>query len=446
MPSDRYKKRKIKSHELKPETQMMSYGYDPFMSEGAVKPPVFLTSTYAFKSAEDGEEFFHVVAGRKPAPEGEAAGLVYSRFNHPNMEIVEDRLALYEKSEQSAVFASGMGAISTTFLAFLRPGDVIIHSQPLYGGTETLITNVISQFGITPIGFTNDEDGQSLRDALVHGQEAAQKSGGKVGMVYIETPANPTNALFDFSMIAGALDAFESEHGSRPISVCDNTMLGPVFQTPIEHGIDLTVYSLTKYIGGHSDLVGGSVCGRAELLKPVKLTRSAFGMQLDPHTCWMISRSLETLGIRMQRAAETGSKVAQWLADNPYHKVQVLHPEYAQSDSQRAIYKRQCSGPGSTFSFVLTCDEAEAKDKAFKIINALGLFKSAVSLGGTESLVCHPASTTHSGVKAEERAKAGVSDGLIRISIGLEHADDILYDLDQAFEAAFGAVDARGVA
>jgi len=438
MTQSPYKKNKINDHDLQPETLMMSYGYDPFMSEGAVKPPVFLTSTYAFPSAEAGEEFFHIAAGRKPVPEGETAGLVYSRFNHPNMEIVEDRLALYDSAESAAVFASGMGAISTLLLTFLRPGDVIIHSQPLYGGTETLITNLISQFGITPVGFRDDGDGASLKSALEKGRKAATENGGKVGMIYMETPANPTNALFDFAQIAAILNDFEAAQGYKPITACDNTLLGPVFQKPIEHGIDLTIYSLTKYIGGHSDLVGGSVCGSADLMKRVKATRSAFGMQLDPHSCWMIGRSLETLSIRMHRAAKTGSHIANWLAENPHHKVKLMHPEHHQDPHQQDTYKRQCTGPGSTFAFVLTCDEAEAKQKAFKLINALSLFKSAVSLGGTESLICHPASTTHSGVSAEERAKAGGSDGLIRVSIGLEHTDDLIYDLDQALQIAFG--------
>ncbi len=435
-----YKKTKIKDRTLQPETLMMSYGYDPFMSEGAVKPPIFLTSTYAFPSAEAGEEFFHVAAGRKAAPKGQAGNLVYSRFNHPNMEIVEDRLAIYDKAERAAVFASGMGAISTIFLAFLRPGDVILHSQPLYGGTETLITNILSQFGITSIGFQNDADGSSLKSALKQGKEK-----GRVGMIYMETPANPTNALFDFKLITEILNKFEKENGegSRPISVCDNTLLGPVFQSPIEHGIDLSVYSLTKYIGGHSDLVGGSVCGSEKLLKPIRATRSAFGMQLDPHTCWMISRSLETLSIRMGRASKTGTLIAKWLNNNPYHKVKVLHPELTNDPVQKEIYARQCSGAGSTFAFTLTCENSRAKENAFKLINALNLFKSAVSLGGTESLVCHPASTTHSGVKPEEREKAGVSNSLIRISIGLEHADDLIYDLENAFQEVFGTEEKR---
>lgn len=412
---------------------MMSYGYDPFMSEGAIKPPIFLTSTYTFPSAEAGEKFFHMASGFKPATKGQSGGLVYSRFNHPNMEILEDRLAVYDNAESSLVLASGMGAISAIFLTFLRPGDVLIHSQPLYGGTETLITNLISQFGITTIGFNNDQDGNSLKTAIQQGQKA-----GRIAMIYMETPANPTNALFDFKHITTILDDFKSETGERPLSVCDNTMFGPIFQSPINHGIDLTVYSLTKYIGGHSDLIGGSICGNNDLISRIRTTRSAFGMQLDPHTCWMISRSLETLAIRMERAATTGTKIAKWLNTNPYHTVNVLHAEINNDPIQKAIYERQCSGPGSTFSFTLTCEESKSKAVAFKIINALTLFKSAVSLGGTESLICHPASTTHSGVKPEDRAKSGISNGLIRISVGLEHSEDLIYDLKQAFETVFG--------
>lgn len=428
MPISKYKKKDIHGHDLKPESQMMSYGFDPFMSEGSVKPPVFLTSTYAFKNAEDGEEFFHIMAGRKPSPEGQESGLIYSRFNHPNMEIIEDRLALYEGSESCAAFASGMGAISTTFLAFLRPGDVIVHSQPLYGGTETLIVNLLKQFDIKAVGF----NGNNIEKALDQAKEL-----GPVKMVYVETPANPTNALIDFELIGKALNQFATDSNTdKPITVCDNTMLGPVFQNPIKHGIDLVVYSLTKYIGGHSDLVGGAVCGSKTHLTKVKQTRSAFGMQLDPHSCWMIGRSMETLNIRMERAASSSVSVAEWLKDNPYHKVVLLHPDFIGDSDYQALYKKQCSGPGSTFSFVIDTG-TDTKQKAFALINALSLFKSAVSLGGTESLICHPASTTHSGVAAEERAKAGVSDGLIRVSIGLEHPDDLIADLDHAFKTTF---------
>ncbi len=418
-----YHKKAIRNRELHPETQMMSYGYDPFLSEGAVKPPVFLTSTFAFRTAEDGAEYFDIVAGRKPAPQDTGAGLVYSRFNHPNLEIVEDRLALLDGAEGAIVTSSGMAAIGTVFLTFLRPGDQIVYSTPLYGGTETLIRKILPEWGIGGSPFTDGLSRAQMDAAL---EEAAAR--GRVGLFYIETPANPTNALIDLAAVRAALDAFAQRHGYRPIAACDNTLLGPIFQHPIRDGIDLAIYSLTKYVGGHSDLVAGGVSGRTDLIQKVRLLRGAFGSQLDPHSSWMIARSMETLILRMRRAAATASRVAHWLADNPVRKVKVLHPQLITDPAYQEVYRRQCSGAGSTFSLVLDGD----RKMAFRFINALTLFKSAVSLGGTESLVCHPASTTHSGVPVEVREQVGVSEGLVRLSIGLEHEEDLIADLENA--------------
>lgn len=425
MAHSNYHKRKIADQELHPETQMMSYGYDPFLSEGSVKPPVFLTSTFAFRTAEDGAEFFDLVSGRKPLPEGESAGLVYSRFSHPNLEIVEDRLALLDGSEAAIATSSGMAAIAAILLAFLRPGDCVVQSAPLYGGTETLISKFLPEWGICSQGIGDGLSPEAIRNAL---EAAAQK--GKVGMCYVETPANPTNALFDLDALRREIDAFEARHGYRPLSVCDNTLLGPLFQKPAKHGIDLSVYSLTKYIGGHSDLVAGGVTGPRSLIKSLRAIRGTFGSQLDPHSSWMIARSMETLVLRMERAARSGSAVAKWLASNPFKPLKVLHPELIDDPAYQAAYSRQCTGPGSTFAFVLD----GGREQAFRLINGLTLFKSAVSLGGTESLICHPASTTHSGVPADVRVAAGISEGLIRVSVGLEHPDDLIADLSHALE------------
>lgn len=423
MSKSAHHKTHIGERALHPETLMMSYGYDPFLSEGAVKPPVFLTSTFAFRSAEHGAEFFDLVSGRKPVPEGSSAGLVYSRFNHPNLEIIEDRLALLDGAEAAAVTASGMAAISAVLFAFLKPGDQVVQSSPLYGGTETLIAKVLPSWGIGAHTFADGLAPAAMRQALE--QAAAQ---GPVRLCYVETPANPTNTLVDLQALRAEVDAFETRHGYRPLIVCDNTLLGPVFQKPLAHGADLCVYSLTKYVGGHSDLVAGGVTGSRPLIDRVRSLRSALGSQLDPHSSWMISRSLETLSLRMRHAARSGSKLARWLAHEAPEPIKVLHPETIEDSAYQAVYRRQCSGPGSTFSFVLDGGRA----RAFRFINALQLFKSAVSLGGTESLICHPASTTQSGVPAELREQAGVPEGLIRLSIGLEHEDDLLADLQQA--------------
>ncbi len=424
-----YKKKAIGGHDLKPETLMMSYGYDPQLSEGSVKPPVFLTSTFAFRSAEHGEDFFNIVGGRKDSDDDSVGGLVYSRFNHPNVEIIEDRLAIWEEAESSLVFSSGMGAISTVLMAYLRPGDVVVQSAPLYGGTETLIRKFLPEFGIKSTDFNDGLSEESMIDAMRRG---AKK--GRVAMVFIETPANPTNSLVDFEALLRAVDTIEKETGHRPITVCDNTLIGPVFQKVVPNGLDIGIYSLTKYIGGHSDLVAGAACGSKAVLKPVRALRSTMGLNLDPHSSWMISRSLETVSIRMERAADTGKKVAGWINENPYMKAKLLHSDFIEDPNYQAVYQRQCTGPGSTFAFVLDADKAAM----FKFINALSIFKSAVSLGGSESLICHPSSTTHSGVPKDLRDAAGVTDGLVRLSVGLEHPDDLIADLDHAFGVAFG--------
>jgi methionine-gamma-lyase len=270
----------IGNHPLHPETLMMNYGYDPQLSEGAVKAPVFLTSTFVFKTAEDGQDYFDFVSGRREPPEGTGAGLVYSRFNHPNSEIVEDRLSVYERTDKCALFSSGMSAIATTILAFVRPGDVILHSQPLYGGTETLLAKTFAGLSIGSVSFA---DGVDEAEVSAAAQEAMGK--GRVAMIFIETPANPTNGLVDIAMVRRVAVTIGKAQGHTPIVACDNTLLGPVFQRSIEHGADLSLYSLTKYIGGHSDLIAGAALGSKGLMKTVTALRGAIGTQLDPHSC-----------------------------------------------------------------------------------------------------------------------------------------------------------------
>ncbi|EQB15274.1 cystathionine gamma-synthase family protein [Novosphingobium lindaniclasticum] len=427
MTAPRESKTAIGDHRLHPDTLMLNYGYDPFLSEGAVKPPVFLTSTFVFPTAEEGRDFFDYVAGRKEPPPGQGRGLVYSRFNHPNSEIVEDRMAVYEGAEAGVVFSSGMGAITTTLLAFARPGDVILHSQPLYGGTETLLARTFANLGIKAVGFSDGLDEDAIAPAA---KEAVSQ--GRVSLVLIETPANPTNSLVDIALLKRLCEDIERQQGHRPLLVCDNTLLGPVFQHPLRLGADISLYSLTKYVGGHSDLVAGAALGSAKLMREVRLLRSAIGTQLDPHSCWMLGRSLETLGLRMERANTNATAAATFLRDHA--KVQgVAYPPFAQAGTRQAeVFAAQCTGAGSTFSF----DIAGGQPAAFRFLNALQIFKLAVSLGGTESLASHPATTTHSGVAVDIRNRIGVLESTIRLSIGVEHPDDIVADLAQALDAS----------
>ena len=385
MTAPRPYKTHIGQHALHPETQMLNYGFDPELSEGAVKPPVFLTSTFVFKTAEDGRDFFDFVSGRREPLAGTRAGLVYSRFNHPNSEIVEDRLAVYERTESCVLFSSGMSAIATTLLALARPGDVILHSQPLYGGTETLLAKTFANLNITAVGFS---DGVNEASVQMIAEEALAK--GRISIILIETPANPTNSLVDIAMIRRVAERIGQKQGHRPIIACDNTLLGPVFQRPIEHGADISLYSLTKYVGGHSDLIAGAALGAKATMRPIKLLRSAIGTQLDPHSCWMLGRSLETLSIRMEKANDNAVAVANFLRNHP--KVEKIHylPYHEKSSPLGCTFAAQCSGAGSTFSF----DILGGQPAAFKFLNALQILKLAVSLGGTESLASHPATMT----------------------------------------------------
>lgn len=429
MSYEQYHKRRIGEHVLHAETQMMGYGYDPQLSEGALKPPVFLTSTFAFRTAEDGKAFFDYTSGRRDAPPGQGAGLVYSRFNNPNLEVLEDRLALWEGGEAAAVFASGMAAISTTILAHVRPGDVILMSQPLYGGTETLIEKTLPNLGIRAVGFTEGCSERAVAAAMEEALRVAKDAGGRVAFIMTETPANPTNSLVDLALMRRTADEIGRRQGGEPPPVAvDNTFLGPVYQRPLAHGADLVLYSLTKYVGGHSDLVAGGLVGSKAGIRTTRLLRSALGTQLDPNTAWMLMRSLETMALRMRAAADNAAQVAKFLAAHP----RVSDVNYlgllAQDDPRWPVFRRQCDSAGSTFAFKVGDGEADA----FRMLNRLQVMKLAVSLGGTETLVSHPASTTHSGVPKATRDRYGVTDAMVRISIGIEHPEDLIADLAQA--------------
>ncbi len=432
MSYDSYHKRKIGKHLLKPETQMMGYGYDPNLSEGSLKPPIFLTSTFVFKTAQDGKDFFDFTSGRREPVAGQTSGLVYSRFNNPNLEVLEDRLALWEEGEIGAVFSSGMSAISTVLWAHVRPGDVILMSQPLYGGTETLIEKALPAFGVSAVSFTEGHDPDAVREAARQASARAAASGGRVCLIMVETPANPTNSLVDLSLMRDvSAEIGARQAGGRPPVAVDNTFLGPVFQRPLQHGADLVMYSLTKYVGGHSDLVAGGVVGARAAVEPVKRLRGALGTQLDPNTAWMIMRSMETLSLRMHRSAENAALVANYLRSHPKVAAVNYLGFLAEDDPRYALFRRQCESAGSTFGFAVKGGEREA----FRMLDALQVIKLAVSLGGTETLMSHPASTTHSGVSKPTRDRIGITDALIRISVGIEDASDLIADLGAALDA-----------
>ncbi|MDG6078875.1 cystathionine gamma-synthase family protein [Erythrobacter litoralis] len=414
---------KIKGRELKPSTLMMGHGYDPVLSEGSLKPPIFLTSTFAFPSAADGKRHFEGITGKRP---GGADGLVYSRFNAPNQEILEDRLAIWDGAEDALSFSSGMTAICVLMLAYASQGDVIVHSGPLYAASEGFVAKVLAKFGVQYVDFPAGATREEIDAVLEKAKDMASDAGGKVCMVYLESPGNPTNALVDIEAVKAARD--EALDWSCPIAI-DNTFLGPLWQRPLDHGADIVVYSLTKYVGGHSDLVAGSIAGSKKWMDPVRSLRNTMGGICDPNTAWMLLRSLETVELRMQRAGENATKVCEFLAG--HEKVEGLgYLGMIKDARQQDIYERHCLGAGSTFSVFLKGGEAEC----FRFLDNLKIAKLAVSLGGTETLASHPASMTHLSVAEGRRTELGISDNLVRISIGIEDADDLIADFAQALE------------
>lgn len=408
---------------LAPETLLLSYGFDPALSEGAVKTPIFLTSTFTYRNCAEGKLLFDYMSGRKALPPGFQPGLIYTRFNNPNLQILEERLAVLEKADACAVFSSGMAAITTVLLAAAAPGEVVLRSRPLYGGTETLFDSLLASLGVKSVSFRDGVDAAAVRAAV---DEALAL--GPLAAIFVETPANPTNAVVDLALMAEVAGEVEQRQSRRPQVIVDNTLLGPLHQAPLAHGADAVVYSLTKYVGGHSDLVAGAVLGPADLMKKVRSARSLMGNQLDVHSAWMLTRSLETLRLRVDQAFANARAVADWLAAHPRVETLAYLGALPPDSPAAEVVARQCSAHGATFSCVVRGGEPAA----FQVLDRLKVFKLAVSLGGTESLACHPASTTHSGVPLAEREALGVSEGMIRLSIGLEAPQDLIADLDQA--------------
>jgi methionine-gamma-lyase len=412
--------------EFNPETLALGYGYDPFLSEGAVKPPVFLTSTFQFASAAEGKRFFELAYALREPAAGEAEGLIYSRLNNPNLEIFEQRIAAWDRTEAGATFASGMAAISTTALALLRPGDVVLSSAPVYGGTHYLFEHILPEYDIET-RFLPAGDG--IAEAM---RKVAETVGPeRIRMLFLESPANPNLLHSDIAAVAGLAAELRAAHATEVVTVVDNTLLGPVFQRPATCGADLVIYSATKFIGGHSDLVAGVATGSSELIRRIRGHRTILGTMTTPFNGWLLLRSLETVSVRMRRQAKSAREIVHLLVGHP-RVSRVLYPSLAESStSQHELFHRQCSGPGSLIAFEVDGGAAGAA----AVLDRFEVFRLAVSLGGTESLVEHPMSMTHADVPPAELLRNGVTAGLIRMSVGLEHLSDLRRDLLHALEA-----------
>ena len=408
---------------MKPESLMMSYGYKPELSEGAIKCPIFQTSTFVFKSAEEGKAFFEVAYGHREKNEGEELGLIYSRINNPDLEILENRLTLWDEAEECAVFESGMAAITTVLLEFLKPGDLLLISNPVYGGSDHFIKKILPKFGINVAEFSV---GQTKEEII----QLVENTGiaNKLAMVYIETPANPTNDLIDIEESKEIAKYFSSSEKEIYLAV-DNTYMGPIWQHPLKHGADLVLYSATKYIGGHSDVIAGACLGSKELMKRVKGLRTFLGNMASPNSGWLLLRSLETLKVRMDTQAINAEKVAAFLNTHPLvEKVYYIGNLSEKDGAQFNIKNKQCLSNGGMISF----DVKGAEKDAFRFLNSLKLIKLAVSLGGTESLAEHPATMTHVDLDPALKNKLSITEKMVRLSIGVEFYDDIIYDIEQA--------------
>lgn len=401
---------------------MMSHGYNPQWSEGAIKCPIFQTSTFVFKSAEEGKAFFELAYGKRDPEPTEVPGLIYSRLNNPDLQILEERLCLWDKAEQCAVFESGMSAITTVLLEFLKPGDLLLYSRPVYGGTDHFINEILPQFNVEVVEFYA---GQSQEEIQANIDKTGKAD--RLKLILCETPANPTNAQIDFEVCAAIKEHYSTEENPVYMAV-DNTYMGPLWQHPLEHGVDLVMYSATKYIGGHSDLIAGAVLGSNELMARIKGLRTFLGNMASPNTGWLLMRSLETLKVRMEAQQANAIKIADFLKNHDkVEKVYYLgHLEEGTKDHE--IFKRQCSGPGAMVAFDVKGGEKEA----FKVLNSLKLIQLAVSLGSTESLAQHPKTMTHAGVPEEDLERLSITDKLIRLSTGVENHEDLIWDLNQA--------------
>ena len=416
------KETKVDGHQLRAESLMMSYAYKPELSEGALKCPIFQTSTFVFKKAEDGKRFFELAYGLKKQEPGEEMGLIYSRLNNPDLEILENRLCLWDNAEAGAVFESGLAAITTVLLEFVKPGQTLLYSQPLYGGTHHFIEHVLRSFGVNILTFDPHHSEEEIKKIIIDGGAV-----GKLAMIFIETPANPTNALIDIAMCKKLANEF-SAPDQQTILAVDNTYMGPLWQHPIKHGADLVLYSATKYIGGHSDVIAGACLGSAVLMQRVKTLRTFLGNMTSPYTGWLLMRSLETLKVRMDCQCKNAQMVAEYL--QKHQKVEKVYylGLLNENDAQYATYRRQCNSAGAMVSF----DIAGGETEAFEFLDNLKLFSLAVSLGGTESLAEHPASMTHADIAPDCKKRMNISDKMVRLSIGVENAQDLIWDIEQA--------------
>jgi methionine-gamma-lyase len=403
----------------RPDTQVLTRGFDPRLSVGSARPAVFRSSTYVFSSPESAERAFAIALGKIRPIDGEDVELIYSRLSHPNAEILEDQIVPLESgATAAAVFNSGMAAISTLFLTMCRPGSSVIFTVPVYGGTHHLLHQVLEPYGVHAVPVPAG-DSQALAAAIAETPD--------LRLVFIETPANPTLVMTDISRAVEAAKARKP----RPLVVIDNTFMGPVFQHPIDLGADLCIYSATKYLAGFSDMLGGVAIGRdPQIIDQLRSMRALLGNILQPDECWLLDSRLATVSLRMNKQSKNASRIVAEL--EKHEMIEHIHyPASVTDPEQRRIYEAQCDWPGGIFSLELQ----GGKSTAFEFLRRLKITKNAVSLGGMESLACHPATTTHSEMTLEELDRAGIKQNLVRVSVGIEDWRDLLREYTGVLDA-----------
>lgn len=382
-------------------TRAIHHGYDPQAHQGALIPPVYQTSTYAFPTVEHGAACFA----------GEADGHFYSRISNPTLAVLEQRMASLEGGEAALALASGMGAITSTLWTLLRPGDELIVGLTVYGCTFAFVHHGIGQFGVK-VRHVDLDDPVALAAAITP----------RTRMIFFETPANPTMRLVDIARVVDVARRHDV------LVVVDNTYCTPYLQRPLALGADLVVHSATKYLSGHGDITAGLVIGSAALVGRIRLEglKDMTGAVMSPHDASLLMRGIKTLALRMDRHCSNALAVARRLEQAPQVE-QVRYPGL-ESFAQHALAQRQMRLPGGMIAFELRGGVAAGR----RFMNALQLFSRAVSLGDAESLAQHPASMTHSAYSPQERLQHGISEGLVRLSVGLEEVDDLLADVEQA--------------
>ncbi len=380
-------------------TRAIHFGYEPMDHEGALTPPLHLTSTFAFETAETGGQIF---AGERP-------GYIYSRISNPTLDLLERRVADLEGAEAALATASGMGAITSALWTLVAPGDEIIVDKTLYGCTFAYMRHGLAKFGVT-ITHVDMTDPANLSAAI----------GPKTRVVYFETPANPNMRLVDIEATA------KSARAGGAVTVVDNTYASPLLTRPIELGADIVVHSATKYLGGHGDLVAGMVVGSAETIATIRTTgmKDMTGSIMAPFNAMLILRGLKTMALRMERHCTSAQRIAETLERHPA-VARIYYPGLPGFDQHELACRQMTGGFGGMIAFELKGGYAAG----LSMMNRLQLIRRAVSLGDAESLIQHPASMTHSTYTREEREEHGISEGLVRLSVGLEDCDDILADI-----------------